>query len=223
MGIKLENITKKYKKKETSEYQSVLNDISLEIKSGELVAIRGKSGAGKSTLLHIIGLLDTMTTGKYFLDETNILELNDKELARTRNQKIGFILQDFGLIEEETVLYNVSLPLMFGKEKLKTIKPKAMEKLHKVGVEHLAEQKVSVLSGGEKQRVAIARALVNEPDFILADEPTGALDSKNAENIMRILKALNAEGKTVIVVTHDDMVANSCKRIIEIQDGKVYE
>ena len=185
-----------------------------------MVAIKGKSGAGKSTLLHILGLLDVMDSGSYLLDDIDVNRLNNQEMAKIRNKKIGFILQDYGLVEDETVLYNVGLPLMFSSTKLSEIQSLARKKLKKIGVENLCEKKVAVLSGGEKQRVAIARALVNDPDYIMADEPTGSLDKSNAGRVVEILKQLNEEGKTIIMVTHDDAVANACKRIVIIEDGK---
>lgn len=221
MGIVCKNIVKKYVTKDKEREQTVLNQLSFEIQSGEMVAIRGRSGAGKSTLLHILGLLDVMDSGSYMLDGTDVSQLNNKKMAKARNEKIGFILQDYGLIEEETVLYNVELPLLFSTVKLGRIKDIALEKLEKTGVEHLADKKVSVLSGGEKQRVAIARALVNEPDYIMADEPTGSLDTGNADLVVSILKQLNQEGKTIIMVTHDDGVAHACQRIVRIEDGRL--
>ena len=223
MGIVCKNIVKKYVTKDKEREQTVLNQLSFEIQSGEMVAIRGRSGAGKSTLLHILGLLDVMDSGSYMLDGTDVSQLNNKKMAKARNEKIGFILQDYGLIEEETVLYNVELPLLFSTVKLGRIKDIALEKLEKTGVEHLADKKVSVLSGGEKQRVAIARALVNEPDYIMADEPTGALDSRSARMLLTQLTTLNEkENATIMMVTHDSVSASYCKRILFIKDGKLY-
>ena len=218
MGIVLREAVKKYPLGDGGKEQVVLNGLSLTVRDGEMVAVRGKSGAGKSTLLHILGLLDVMDSGSYLLDDKDVSRLGNKEMARTRNKKIGFILQDYGLVEDETVLYNVGLPLMFSSVKLSKIQPIAREKLKKAGVEDLGDKKVSVLSGGEKQRVAIARALVNDPDYIMADEPTGALDTGNADRVIEILKQLNDEGKTIIIVTHDDAVASACKRVITIED-----
>ncbi|MCR5836143.1 MAG: ABC transporter ATP-binding protein [Lachnospiraceae bacterium] len=223
MAIIINDICKEYKIKDADNKQVVLDNVKLEIADGDMVAIKGKSGAGKSTLLHIIGLLDVWDSGSYELDGQNIVSANSKLKAKYRNEKIGYVLQDFGLIEDETVLENVCLPLMLGKKPIKEIREIAKNKLEKVGVSHLSSKKVSVLSGGEKQRVAIARALVNEPNYILADEPTGALDSGNAEKIMELLLELNKEGKTVVIVTHDDEVARKCKRIIYIKDGKIEE
>lgn len=221
MGIVLREAVKKYPLGDGGKEQTVLNGLSLTVRDGEMVAVRGKSGAGKSTLLHILGLLDVMDSGSYLLDDKDVSRLGNREMAKTRNKKIGFILQDYGLVEDETVLYNVGLPLMFSSVKLGKIQMIAREKLKKTGVEALCYKKVSVLSGGEKQRVAIARALVNDPDYILADEPTGALDTGNADRVIEILKQLNNEGKTIIIVTHDDAVASACKRVITIEDGQV--
>lgn len=216
MGIILNDIVKKYSIGGEGKEQIVLNGMSLAVSEGEMIAIKGKSGVGKSTLLHIMGLLDVMDGGSYLLDDIDVKQLNNNQRAKLRNNKIGFILQDYGLIEDETVLYNVGLPLMFSSEKLGKIQLLARQQLKKFGVDELADKKVSVLSGGEKQRVAIARALVNNPDYIMADEPTGALDHTNANRIIEILKILNSEGNTIIIVTHDDDVANSCERIVTI-------
>ena len=221
MGLELSNIYKEYEINRDNEIQSVLNGVNLTIADGEMIAIMGKSGAGKSTLLHIIGLLDVCDRGNYKLDGEDISDFTNKQRAKIRNEKIGFVLQDFGLVEDETVMENVSLPLMLSRTSMKKKREVALEKMKKVGVEHLSNKKVSVLSGGEKQRVAIARALVCDPEYIMADEPTGALDSVNAEKIMSILSSLNKEGKTVIIVTHDETVAKKCGRIITIKDGKI--
>ena len=195
MGLELSNIYKEYEINRDNEIQSVLNGVNLTIADGEMIAIMGKSGAGKSTLLHIIGLLDVCDRGNYKLDGEDISDFTNKQRAKIRNEKIGFVLQDFGLVEDETVMENVSLPLMLSRTSMKKIREVALEKMKKVGVEHLSNKKVSVLSGGEKQRVAIARALVCDPEYIMADEPTGALDSVNAEKIMSILSSLNKRRK----------------------------
>lgn len=220
MGIFMEHITKTFYL--DKEYKCpVLKDISITIDTGELIAIKGKSGAGKSTLLHIIGCLDTPTSGCYRIGETDMTKLPPKELARFRNEKFGFVMQDFGLIRDETVFENVSLPLLFSHVPFRKIAQKTDEQLERIGISHLRNKAVELLSGGEKQRVAIARALINNPDYILADEPTGSLDSSNSEMIMQIMKTLNQEGKTVIIITHDDMIANACNRIIHIKDGVI--
>lgn len=222
MGIVLRNVIKKYNREDGAENR-VLNGLSLEIKDGEMVALKGKSGAGKSTLLHIIGLVDTMSEGYYELDGVDISSFNNTQMAVLRNEKIGFVLQDFGLVEEESVLYNVSLPMMFGKLPLKQIEKKALHQLKEIGIMHLAKRKVAVLSGGEKQRVAIARALVNNPQYLLADEPTGALDTQTTIEILEILCKLNKKGKTLILVTHDDKVANYCEKVLIMEDGIIIE
>lgn len=220
MGIFMEHITKTFYL--DKEYKCpVLKDISITIDTGELIAIKGKSGAGKSTLLHIIGCLDTPTSGCYRIGETDMTKLPPKELARLRNEKFGFVIQDFGLIRDETVFENVSLPLLFSHVPFRKIAQKTDEQLERIGISHLRNKAVELLSGGEKQRVAIARALINNPDYILADEPTGSLDSSNSEMIMQIMKTLNQEGKTVIIITHDDTIANACNRIIHIKDGVI--
>ncbi len=220
MGIFMEHITKTFYL--DKEYKCpVLKDISITIDTGELIAIKGKSGAGKSTLLHIIGCLDTPTSGCYRIGETDMTKLPPKELARLRNEKFGFVMQDFGLIRDETVFENVSLPLLFSHVPFRKIAQKTDEQLERIGISHLRNKAVELLSGGEKQRVAIARALINNPDYILADEPTGSLDSSNSEMIMQIMKTLNQERKTVIIITHDDTIANACNRIIHIKDGVI--
>ena len=220
MGILMEHITKTFPIAKGCE-ALVLKDISITIDTGELIAIKGKSGAGKSTLLHIIGCLDTPTSGCYKIGDTDMRTLSPQKRAMFRNEKFGFIMQDFGLIGDETVYENVSLPLLFSRVPYREITQKTDEQLDRIGISLFREKTVELLSGGEKQRVAIARALVNTPDYILADEPTGSLDSANAEMIMQLLKELNHEGKTIIIVTHDDMIANMCSRIIHIKDGMI--
>lgn len=219
--IKIENLTKTYNYKKSNAF-TALKDVSLKINDGEMVAIIGKSGAGKSTLLHIIGCIDTFESGTYMIDETNVHKLSDKQLANIRNEKIGIVMQDFALVEEYTVLENVRIPLYFSHSK-KFDKPKALalSALKRVGIEELANKPVNKLSGGQKQRVAIARAIVNDPSFILADEPTGALDTKTSAEIMELFKNLNNDSKTVIIITHDMSIADSCQRKIEISDGQI--
>ena len=218
--IKLSNINKTYNKGKPNAFHTLKN-ISLEINDGKMIAITGKSGAGKSTLMHIIGLLDNYDSGNYILNDIDISKLSESKKSRLRCDHIGFVLQDFGLISEENVKNNVSVPLYFGGTKLSQIKLKVGKALELVGISEYAKQKVNHLSGGQKQRVAISRAIVNEPKVILADEPTGSLDSKTAIEIMNIFKSFNAEGKTVIIVTHDKDIANMCDRIIEISDGTI--
>lgn len=199
----------------------VLRGIDLAVDKGEMIAIRGSSGAGKSTLLHIIGCLDKPTKGSYLLDGKNIIHESAARLAQIRNQTFGFVMQHFALVEEDTVLQNAAIPLLFARVPMSRVNARAMEPLEHLGIAHLARRKTATLSGGEKQRVAIARALVNHPDVILADEPTGALDKENTAMIMEIFKTLHAEGKTVIIVTHEENVANACQRIITLSDGQI--
>lgn len=215
--IELQNVTKIYNPKKHNQFRA-LNKISLVINDGEFCAIIGKSGSGKSTLLHILGLLDTFS-GKYIFGKRNITKLKESASSKLRAAKIGFVKQDFALIEEYSALDNVMLPLYPIRARDK--KKKALKAIAKLGISHLAAKEVSQLSGGEKQRVAIARAIVNDPKIILADEPTGALDSKTAAEIMNVFRSLNSEGKTVIIVTHDLSIAKQCGRIIEISDGEI--
>ena len=199
-----------------------LKDIDLSIKNGESVAIQGKSGAGKSTLMHILGLLDNSFDGSVRIDGKEIKNLNDSKTAKLRNEKIGFVMQDFSLLENKSVMMNVMLPLFFNnKYNYRKMNELAEEMLEKVGIKDQAKKRVNQLSGGQRQRVAIARAIVNDPSYILADEPTGALDTKTSSEIMELFKSLNADGKTVIIITHDNDVAAICKRRIEISDGSI--
>ena len=218
--IKLNNIVKIYNPKKANEFEA-LHGVSAEIKDGEMVAIIGKSGAGKSTLLHILACIDNYQDGEYIIDETVVKKLSEKKYAQIRNEKIGMVMQDFALVEDFSAIENVMIPLNFSKKKIKNKKQKALEALKAVGIEDLAKKPCNKLSGGQKQRVAIARAIANEPSMILADEPTGALDTKTSAEIMELFKSLNAQGRTVVIVTHDPKVAEQCDRIIEISDGEI--
>ena len=218
--IEIKNLTKTYNYKKANAFVA-LKDVSLKVEDGEMVAIIGRSGAGKSTLLHIIGCIDTFESGTYQIDGTNVHELSDRRLAKLRNEKVGIVMQDFSLVEEYTVLENVRIPLYFSDKRSGSSKGKALTALKRVGMEELANKPVNKLSGGQKQRVAIARAIVNDPAFILADEPTGALDTKTSAEILSLFKDLNADGKTVILITHDLTVAAACPRQVEISDGKI--
>lgn len=218
--IKIENVTKIYNKNKANEF-TALHDVSFFVENGEMVAIIGKSGAGKSTLLHILACVDSYEDGEYYLDDLLVKNKNDKENAKIRNRYLGIVMQDYALVEDFTALENVMLPLDFSKERIKNKKQRALDMLKRVDMEEFANKPVNKLSGGQKQRVAIARAIANDPKVILADEPTGALDSKNTEQIMDILKELNRQGKTIIVVTHDPLVSKRCGRIIEIADGEI--
>ena len=218
--ITLTNIKKIYNPKKANEFEA-LHGVSADIKDGELVAIIGKSGAGKSTLLHILACIDSYQDGEYKIDDTLVKGLSERKYARIRNEKIGMVMQDFALVEDFTALENVMIPLNFSKKKIKGKKEKALAALRSVGIEELAKKPCNKLSGGQKQRVAIARAIVNEPSMILADEPTGALDTKTSAEIMALFKTLNSQGRTVVIVTHDPKVAEQCGRIIEISDGEI--
>ncbi|MBR2481859.1 MAG: ABC transporter ATP-binding protein, partial [Oscillospiraceae bacterium] len=198
-----------------------LRGVSLTIEDGEMVAIIGKSGAGKSTLLHILACIDSYESGEYKIDDVLIQKLSERQYARIRNEKIGMVMQDFALVDDFSAIENVMLPLDFASKKKPNRKALAMKALQSVGMDSMAKKPVNKLSGGQKQRVAIARAIVNEPSVILADEPTGALDTKTAAEIMGVFKQLNEQGKTVIIVTHDMGVAQQCDRIIEISDGLI--
>ena len=218
--VKLDKIVKIYNPKKANEFEA-LHGVSAEIKDGEMVAIIGKSGAGKSTLLHILACIDNYQDGEYVIDETVVKKLSEKKYAQIRNEKIGMVMQDFALVEDFSALENVMIPLSFSKKKIKNKKQKALDALKAVGIEELAKKPCNKLSGGQKQRVAIARAIAIEPSMILADEPTGALDTKTSAEIMELFKSLNAQGRTVIIVTHDPKVAEQCDRIIEISDGEI--
>ena len=218
--IEINDLTKKYNPNKPNEF-TALKGISLTVADGEMVAIIGKSGAGKSTLLHILACIDSYQQGEYKIDGTLVKALSERKLAHIRNEKIGMVMQDFALVEDFTALENVLLPLDFAQNKAPDRREKAIEVLKSVGMEEYAKKPVNKLSGGQKQRIAIARAIVNEPSIILADEPTGALDSKTAAEIMDVFRKLNGEGKTVVIVTHDMGVAEQCGRIIEISDGTI--
>lgn len=219
--IQIKNLVKVYNKGKTNEF-CALKGIDLSIDEGEMVAIIGKSGAGKSTLLHILAAIDSYDKGSYLVDGVSVGDLKEKQRARFRNQKIGIVMQDYALIDEYTIEENVQIPLIFGKVKGNDVRrEKIMTALENVGLAELAKKPVRQLSGGQKQRVAIARALVNNPTFLLADEPTGALDSKTSGEIMDVFEKLNQGGKTVIIVTHDMEVAARCGRVIEISDGEI--
>ena len=220
--IKLSNINKIYNKGRNNEFQAIY-DMSLSIENGELVSIIGKSGSGKTTLLNIIGCIDRFTSGEYLLDDMSINTFTDSQFAEIRNKKMGIVMQDYSLIETYTVKENLLVPTFFSKSKTKKsdISKRIDELLEKLGISDLKNKDVRELSGGQKQRTAIARALMNNPSIILADEPTGALDSRTAAEIIGLFKQLNEEGKTVIIVTHDNEIAEQCNRIIEIADGRI--
>lgn len=215
--IRLVNINKTYNYKKANAF-CALKGINLSINDGEMLAIIGKSGAGKSTLMHILGYIDDFESGDYLIDDINVKDISNGKKAEIRNKKIGIVMQDFALIEEYTVIENVMVPLLFDKSK-KDKKKTAIKAIESVGIGDLTNKPVNKLSGGQKQRVAIARAIVNDPVFILADEPTGALDSNTSLEIMQVFKDLNKLGKTIIIITHDKDVAQKCDRIVEMKDG----
>ena len=215
--IELENITKVYKMGKVEVY--ALQDVTLSIKPGEMVAIIGASGSGKSTLMNIIGFLDKPTMGRYTFEGADVGKLNDNKLAEMRNKKVGFVFQDYNLLSRASALSNVELPLIYSASRNK--RKQAMEALERVGLGARAKHKPTELSGGEQQRVAIARALVNNPDIILADEPSGNLDSVSTDQIISIFCNLNQEGITVVLVTHEMDIAEKTQRIIRLYDGKV--
>lgn len=217
--IKMQNVSKIYHISENLFY--ALDNVSIEIHKGEMVAICGRSGAGKSTLLHILGFLDTFEKGKYYFNNKDVSSINNIQMAKIRNETIGFILQDFSLINHRSVLYNVEVPMLFNKTPVSLMKDKAMQALDQMNMASHAKKDVVNLSGGQRQRVAIARAIVNNPSVILADEPTGNLDSITSKDIIQVFQELHRIGTTVIIVTHDEKVAKCCDRIISIYDGKI--
>ncbi|WP_055071381.1 ABC transporter ATP-binding protein [Clostridium massiliamazoniense] len=219
--IKLIDIGKTYGKGTEAETVALKN-INLTINEGEFISIMGPSGSGKSTLLNILGCVDNPTEGKYYLNNKEVSLLKGKELARIRNEEIGFIFQNFNLLYDYNLIDNVSLPLSYSKKKLPKVKT-AMDMLDKLGLGAHKLKTPDQLSGGQKQRVAIGRALINSPKIILADEPTGALDRKTGMEVMDMLKEINREGKTVIIITHEKNIGEQCDRMIKIADGEIEE
>ena len=217
--VRLTRVTKIYPQGE--QQVNALKDVSLTVRRGEFVAIMGPSGSGKSTCLHILGCLDTPTRGEYLLEGASIEVLSKNELAEIRNRKLGFVFQGFNLLARTTAIENVELPMIYGKVSSSARRKKALAALAMVGLADRANHFNNQLSGGEQQRVAIARALVNDPALILADEPTGNLDSKTSDEIMNIFKELNNEGITIILVTHDSDVADYARRVVTFLDGRI--
>jgi putative ABC transport system ATP-binding protein len=217
--IRLENISKVYGSGETTVY--ALSDVNLIIKQGEYCAIMGASGSGKSTLMNIIGCLDRPTSGCYYLDNLDVSGLSNAELAKIRNRKIGFVFQQFHLLPQMTALENVMLPMVYAGVSPAERRDRAVSALTRVGLDNRLHNKPNQLSGGQQQRVAIARAIVNQPVLLLADEPTGALDSQTTREVLAIFKELNTSGITVVMVTHESEVARETQRIIWFRDGKV--
>ena len=219
--LKINNLHKSYKMGDSSLH--VLKGIDLHVDKGEMVAIMGSSGSGKSTLLNIIGILDELDSGEYTLDGIEIKDLTEKKAAQYRNKFLGFVFQSFNLINFKNALENVALPLYYQGQKRKERQEKAMFHLKKVGLSDWSTHLPNELSGGQKQRVAIARALAAEPKLLLADEPTGALDSATSHEIMQFLQQLNDEGKTILIVTHEEDISLMCKRIVRLKDGVIME
>ena len=219
--IKTAGITKVYRIGDIK--VNALRGIDLEIKKGEFVAIMGPSGSGKSTLMNIIGCLDVPTSGQYYLNNRDISKLNDNQLANIRNKEVGFVFQTFNLLSRTNIYGNVELPMIYSSERIGNKKKKILDAIESVGLTELIKHRSSELSGGEKQRVAIARALVNQPSVILADEPTGNLDSRTGEEIMTIFQKLNREGKTIILVTHELEIARHTHKIIYLRDGIIHK
>ncbi len=217
--IELAAITKVYRMGEVD--ITVLDNLSLRIERGELIAIMGPSGSGKSTLMNILGCLDRPTSGTYRFEDREIAALTDDELAAIRNNKIGFVFQTFNLLPRFSALKNVEVPLIYSNVPGRERRARAIPLLEKVGLKERMEHRPTELSGGQQQRVAIARALVNDPPVLLADEPTGNLDSRSGEEILNLLTGLNSQGVTVVIVTHDPNVAARCRRIITVKDGRI--
>ena len=216
--IEIENISKSYSRGENG-VVAALKETSFIITPGEFVVVRGASGSGKSTLLNILGCLDRPTSGRYRLDGKNVSNLNDKQLSRVRNAKIGFIFQSFNLLPRTTAIENIEVPMVYGDGRVD--RKKAQTSLERVGLGNRENHFAGELSGGEQQRVAIARALINNPALILADEPTGNLDVAAGEEVMRLLQALNREGRTILLVTHDNTIAARASREIVLRDGAI--
>lgn len=217
--LKLKDIHKSYQ--QGSQEFPILKGIDLHVKEGDFLAIMGPSGSGKSTLMNIIGCLDKASSGTYHIEGTDVSELSDNQLSDLRNQKIGFVFQNFNLMPKLTACQNVELPLTYMKIPKKERRERALEMLRLVGLEERSDFKPMKLSGGQKQRVAIARALVTNPSFILGDEPTGALDTKTSVQIMDLFKQFNDEGKTIVIITHEPEVAQLCKQTVILRDGNI--
>ena len=222
MLIELKDIYKIYGEGLESEVRA-LDGVSLEIQRGEFVAIVGQSGSGKSTMMNVLGCLDIPTRGEYLLDGVNVRELTDRELSRIRNKQIGFIFQQYNLIQNLNVLENVELPLIYQGVGMEKRREMALEALERVGLANRVKHKPTEMSGGQQQRVAIARAIATKPPIIMADEPTGALDSHTGHDVLKFLQQLNKDGSTVILITHDNGIAATVPRVVRLADGKKIE
>jgi putative ABC transport system ATP-binding protein len=217
--IRLQNISRRYQM--GAETVHALREVALEIQRGEYVAIMGPSGSGKSTLMNLIGCLDTPTAGEYELNGTQVGQMNDNQLAEIRNREIGFVFQTFNLLSRSNALHNVELPLIYAGVPAEERRRVALDVLAQVGLADRIHHKPSELSGGQRQRVAVARALVNKPSILLADEPTGNLDSKTGNEIMALFEELSRKGNTIILVTHEEDIARNARRILRIRDGRI--
>ena len=222
MLVKLKDVYKIYSEGLESEVRA-LDGVSLEIERGEFVAVVGQSGSGKSTMMNVLGCLDIPTHGEYYLDGTDVRELSDKELSHIRNKQIGFIFQQYNLIQNLNVLENVELPLIYQGINADDRREMALEALERVGLSSRIKHRPSEMSGGQQQRVAIARAISTHPPIIMADEPTGALDSHTGKEVLGFLQQLNKEGSTVILITHDNGIAATARRCVRLADGKIVE
>lgn len=220
MLIDIRNIYKIYNEGRESEVRA-LDDVSLQIDKGEFVAIVGQSGSGKSTLMNVLGCLDIPTYGEYYLNGSDVTSLSDKQLARIRNREIGFIFQGYNLIQELDALENVTLPLIYQGVSVWEREDMAMDALARVAMDDRAHHRPSEMSGGQQQRVAIARAIATRPNIIMADEPTGALDSRTGRHVLEILRELYREGTTILLITHDEGIAANAKRVVRLSDGKI--
>lgn len=220
MVFELNNIFKDYM--QGKEPVPVLKDITMSVDDGEYVAIMGPSGSGKSTLMNIIGCLDKQTKGRFIFDGADIMKCSDKQLSNIRNSKIGFVFQNFNLLPRQSALENVELPLLYAGFSRKRRREMAKEALRRVGLEDRMSFNPTQLSGGQKQRVAIARAIVNRPKLLLADEPTGALDTKSGDDVMELFEELNKDGVTIVMITHEPEIADHAKRIMYIRDGELH-
>ncbi|KKP94753.1 MAG: ABC transporter related protein [Candidatus Levybacteria bacterium GW2011_GWA2_36_13] len=217
--IKMEGVSKVY---DSSDVKTIaLQNINLVVKRGDFIAITGRSGSGKSTLMHLIGLLDFPTTGKYFLNGVDTSKFSEDELAGQRNKEVGFVFQSFNLLPRASSVENVVLPAIYAGLEEKERIDRAVQLLTELGLENELNKKPSQMSGGQQQRVAIARALMNNPELILADEPTGNLDTRSGEDVMKTLKGLNREGKTIVLITHEHDIADQAKRILHLEDGEI--